>query len=235
MYRMMRKHIERLKEIIFRELNGYQAQFNDLSALEYMAPLIKSYLPWSGASMSPVGIRLILNDILINKRRTIVECGAGVSTVMIANLLCGKDANFICIENNFSWMNIVQEILVSQSMDNVTFIHAPLVCNRYSLAGSYWYDVECIKSELCSPVDLLLVDGPNAGAGKQASARYPVGPELFPCLNPTASNVILHDCDRPAERRIIGLWESQFDLSFQYGPKGSGIAFAPRGDMFTIV
>src|SRR5438093_6942309 len=83
--------MNRARYHIHRVLNKYLLDGvrdrRDAMALEVLAPLSLSYLPWSQAAMRPSGLVAVLNDIVINGRVRIVECGSGISTFYIARLL----------------------------------------------------------------------------------------------------------------------------------------------------
>ena len=55
--------------------------------MQILAPLTTAYQPWSIFAIRPSGLVKVLNEIVINRRRCIVECGGGISTVYIAKLL----------------------------------------------------------------------------------------------------------------------------------------------------
>src|SRR3954471_15653391 len=83
----------------------------DMLAMQALAPLSCNYLPWSQASMRPSGLIAVLNDIVINNRTSIVECGGGVSTFYIARLLKRRGGHIFSIENDDAWAKLLQKSL----------------------------------------------------------------------------------------------------------------------------
>ena len=67
----------------------------DMLAMAALAPLSRGFLPWSQASMRPSGLLAVVNDIVINRRTKIVECGSGISTFYIARLLKERGGHYL--------------------------------------------------------------------------------------------------------------------------------------------
>lgn len=186
----------------------------DQLALQVLQGLPGGYLPWSKWSLRPAALLTVLNDILLNGRRTIVECGSGVSTVYMARLLRGTDARIRSLEGEESWVRAINGILAAEDLSNVaTVLHAPLEPHDLALEDNLWY-ADGVAQELTSlETDLLLIDGPGGGAQRRMS-RYPALPFFQGSLLPD-STVVLDDVNRPGEQRVIELWEEQTSLSFR--------------------
>ncbi|NOX50787.1 MAG: class I SAM-dependent methyltransferase, partial [Gammaproteobacteria bacterium] len=76
----------------------------DGKALQQLNPLIEGYMPWSGSAMRPCALVAVLNDIIVNRRKCIVECGGGISTIFIGRLLNRtSDAHLYTIEHDKEW------------------------------------------------------------------------------------------------------------------------------------
>lgn len=72
------------------------------------------YVPWTSSAVSPVAVETMLNDIVINRRSTIVECGGGVSTFLTGRLLkeLGReDAHVYTIDDNQAWVDVLRDSL----------------------------------------------------------------------------------------------------------------------------
>ena len=213
-----------------------QSEINE-GALEVIATqrlnnLVKTYLPWSRASLSHVGMLIILNDIFINQRETILEFGSGISTVYIAKFLQqhGK-GHLFSVEQDKQWMEIVSDIIQKEGAEQyVTFIHAPLLRNSHALTPEgQWHDESILLSQIPSSVDMLIVDGPaDYPDAPDPLIRYPSLPIILPYLSSNCS-VFLDDTVRRGERKIIALWEQEFMMSFRRSGK---ISFAFRGEHY---
>ena len=59
------------------------------AAWQALRPLLDAggYLPWSEGALRPAALRSIANEIMLGRRRSIVELGSGVSTIVLARLL----------------------------------------------------------------------------------------------------------------------------------------------------
>jgi hypothetical protein len=190
-------------------------------AMQYLAPLNTSYVPWSRASLMPSAIATILNDIIINQRKTVLEFGGGISTIYIARLLAKQKRliHFISVEHDVEWLKTLQDILQDEGiLDYVHFVCAPLTDEKYSLrndlCATAWYDKVPILDALYSEkVDLLVVDGPNPTPGNLYS-RYPALPVLINHMS-SSYMVLLDDSGRRGEREIIVCWESLSGVSFK--------------------
>ena len=71
----------------------------------------------------------VLNDIVINNRKTVIEFGSGFSTVLTGRLLKknGIDAKVFSVENSRGWMETVQKLLAAEGLTaNTELVHAPL-------------------------------------------------------------------------------------------------------------
>src|SRR3954454_2746330 len=134
----------------------------DVLAMQALAPLSSGYLPWSQAAMRPSGLVAVLNDIVINNRSSVVECGGGVSTFYIARLLKSRGGHIYSIENDETWANLLQKSLDDEGLhEQATVVYAPLAKTQYSWDGAQWYDEKKLAPIIAGPkVDLLLVDGP---------------------------------------------------------------------------
>jgi len=198
---------------------------HDQIALQQLSRLPGAYLPWSSAAMRPGGVVAILNDILIGCRRTIVECGSGISTVFIARLLREREGHVYSIEHDPQWADIVESWLEAEDLtDRVTIVRAPLEsAERWE---TEWYAADLLDPITAGPpIDMLIVDGPVAQGSRLGLARYPALPFFRGVLAPGAS-VILDDIGRAGEQQVMGRWEGEFAISFERSAEEAGTATA---------
>jgi len=210
---------------------------NDLLAMQALAPLSSTYLPWSASAMRPSGVA-VLNEIFVNRRRCVVELGSGVSTFFIARLLRQRGGHIWTVEHDERWADLVGEELASEGLgDVVTVVHAPLtpIQSEWPDEEASWYDQSCLKEMTAgAPVDLLIVDGPPAYEAGREHARYPRGPLLR--LNARRG---LRRCPRrhrPARRaRHHGArWEHDLALTFERRPANGRIGIGRPGAAFIV-
>lgn len=183
------------------------------ACLQYLLNLLGpgNYLPHTEMAMSPITICHILNEIIINKRSSIIEFGAGNSTIYIAKIIksFGLRVKFYSVDSNEGWINCVTENLVALCVqDAVELIYAPVKeTSGYAsvLASSYkWFDSDVIRKKIDSEkFDLIIVDGPT---GKLCPfSRYPAIPFLLHNFAESYT-IFLDDAGRTDEAQILNEW-----------------------------
>ncbi|MBD2363124.1 class I SAM-dependent methyltransferase [Anabaena minutissima FACHB-250] len=209
----------------------------DQLAMEFLTPLYNSYLPWSTAAIRPSGIVKIINEILIYKRRCIVECGGGISTLFIAQILKKQGGHLYTIEHDQEWSLILKgQIDKLELNEYVSVITSPLVKSDLSIANSeqFWYDHAQIKQNIHNiSIDLLLVDGPPAYLKTLRYSRYPALIFFQPYFAKDYS-IILDDIDRVGERKIIKEWQKLTKIDFDKFLIDGGLAIGRTKKTFTV-
>jgi len=200
----------------------------DVLAMHYLAPLAGQYFPWSAYALRPSGLVKILNQILIYRHLTIVECGGGVSTLYIARLFQrnGISGHLYCLEHSLDWLDFLLERLAQEHLESyVTLIHAPLKSCKLSLENLDWYDTEKIRQQLpiSQKIDCLLVDGPPAYRPEIQFSRFPALPFFQAQLAPNAT-IVLDDINRPGEQEILRRWQALLPITFDSSEGNLAIA-----------
>lgn len=175
-------------------------------------------LPITKSSMSFFAIAMIINDIQINNRKTILEFGSGLSTIIISRLI--KKNKLPCkiysIEHDKSWFDLLNNILKKENTsENVVSIHAPLSVSKKSKKNLDWYNEEAILNGMPKNIlfDLLIIDGPPAHEKSKSLSRYPALPFAKDKLNKSYS-IYLDDASRKGELEVIKFWQEEFNYSF---------------------
>ncbi len=195
----------------------------DLHAWHVLCPLLVQggYLPWTTGSMRPAGLVAVCNEIVHGARTRIVECGSGVSTVVLARLLCERHAGGrVALEHDRHWAALVRDHLRREALDTIArVLHAPLQGEPpwYGLAG---------LDEVPDEVDLLLVDGPPACDPGHGTRRAPALSRFAERLI-VGAVVVLDDISRPGEREVIASWEAATDWRFVVDER-AGVAIGRR-------
>jgi len=191
---------------------------NDLLAMPVLAPLSSTYLPWSLSAMRPSGVVAILNDIVVKRRRRVVELGGGISTFYISRLLRQRGGHLWTIEHDEEWAALLSRELAEEGLGDVaTVVHAPLAPAAPEWPGddSAWYQREKLAEAVDGdPIDLLIVDGPPAYKDRWRHRRYPAVPFFAPMLAADYT-VILDDIDRLGEQEVLTRWEGQLGITFE--------------------
>lgn len=198
------------KSLLFKERENIALQ----SLMHFFGSGV--YIAYTNMSMSPLTISHILNEININKRKSIIEFGAGNSTLFIAKLLqsSSSDIVFYSVESDEEWIEILRAKLLKKGLARfVNFIHAPTKQHMINGFGEQrmWYDSEVIaKSIDGKKFDLVIVDGPLGTLAPLS--RYPAIPFLDDHLQKSFA-VFLDDYHRNDERQIAARWAKQLKNS----------------------
>lgn len=203
----------RLEQEGRRELDYRQVEslFSLFSALKPDLPL-PDMRDWA---ISPDLLKKMVEVILTERVRFVVEASSGVSTVVIAYCLrkLGEGGRVVSLEHDARYAAISRALVSSHGLEDVaTVIHAPLKEFRLDGRDWFWYDMDGLKIE--RPVDLLVVDGPPGTIRRMC--RYPAVPLLHRHLS-DRSTIILHDGGRPDESEIAALWVKEHgDLTSEF-------------------
>lgn len=210
----------------------------DIFAMQKLNGLLNDYIPWTSSSIRPSAIVKVINDILINKRKNIIEFGSGVSTLYIAKILNKNGGHLYSVEHDENWITIIKQMLKKENIDEtVTFIHAPMRKSTLSLNNLDWYNEDNLNNVLCNcnKFDLILIDGPLAYNKDHMLSRYPAIPFLIN-IDKIAkeSTIILDDIERDGEQIIIKKWEKIYNYNFVKSYVDGGIAISQNGNFYNI-
>ena len=167
---------------------------------------------------APGGLVKVCNEIVHGDRTRILECGSGVSTVLLARLLHERERGVLTsLEHDPHWATLIQDHLQREHLDQIgRVVHAPLQ------GDPPWYRLD----EMPDEIDLLIADGPPAFESGHGAARAPALARLDDKLVHDAA-VILDDIERPGERQIIATWETSTSWRFQLNLP-AGVAIGQR-------
>lgn len=218
---------------ILRQL-AIDARQHDIMALEALRSVYDGYLPWSNSALRPAAIQIVLNDILLNRRRIVVEFGTGISTVYIAEMVSRCGAKLVTVDNNEAWQHRVGDWMRSGAKSVTEFVHAPLVA-PYEDSGAEWYDSSIVEAALgrCGPVDLVIFDGPPAYMKGKELSRMPGLSAVSPFLSPQAT-IILDDITRSGEQEVARAWSIQLGRDCRVMAVEAGVAIWVMGEGFNI-
>lgn len=214
----------RLDELLLTQRDGV--------ALTALAPLGGRFVPITQYSMRPSGVLALVNEIMLNRCRCIVECGAGMSTIYMARALraCEDGGRITSFDHDEEWLALIREALRAEGLEDiVALVHAPLTAGDWGMGPCRWYDPQIVVTALRSKViDLLVVDGPVASGPAQRYARFPAIPILRPFFSDSVTTV-LDDIDRMGEQEVIRRWEGILSVKFDQRPLAGRIALARCG------
>jgi predicted O-methyltransferase YrrM len=213
----------RIHRVLNRHLLRAARDRKDILAMQALAPLSPAYLPWNPTAMRPTAVVAILNEIVVNGRRRVVELGSGISTFYIGRLLRDKGGHLTTVEHDEDWAQLLEQEIRAEGLEKaVTVVHASLAPGSHG--PQPWYAEDTLRPVVDEGgIDLLIVDGPPAYEAGQEQARYPAVPFFAAGLAPDCT-VVLDDINRRGEQEILERWESQlgmrFDRRFLHGTIG---------------
>jgi len=193
-------------------------RIDDIHSIGLLQSLLNGYpyIPVTTFSLRPFCLNVILNDILINQRKNIVEFGSGISTMLIGRLIKKNNLNttVISFEHSEEWYHLMERMIANEQLNNVIkIVYAPLRESEFS-GFSSWYDPEILlRNTGDAKFDLVIVDGPPAWEKGKEKARFPA----IPFVNSRLANnfcLLLDDADRKGEQQVLQLWEKQFGYKF---------------------
>lgn len=231
--------LQRAVAAIRRRISGSGGPDRESRAVLLLQDLLRDYgfIPVSSSAMSFESILTICNDIVLNDRRSVIEFGSGLSTLVIASLVHreGRSRRFVSVEGNAAWHGIIARFLrEAGTADAVELIHAPVVPHRLAVAGNTWYDLEAAGDTIrSSTFDAVIVDGPEAHAAGTELSRYPALPFLREHLHRERCFVLLDDAQRAGEKEVCRRWKAEYgvDLSLRVSKSACGF----RGGYFNPV
>jgi hypothetical protein len=171
--------------------------------------------------MRPAGLVAVCNEIVHGPRTRIVECGSGVTTVVLARLLRERGAGWlVALEHDRHWAALIQAQLRREALEGTACVlDAPLE------GEPSWY-APARLAEIPEEIDLLVVDGPPAYAPGHQTRRAPALPRLDARLVAGAA-VVLDDIARVGEREVLAGWEATTDWRFAVD-EPAGVAIGRR-------
>jgi len=212
--------------------NSLQSSQADLKALHHLPELDLHYVPWTIPALRPAAVATLLNEVIIHKRRRVLEFGAGISSLYLANHFSKTEleGHVVSVEEDGEWCEVVRDYLDKLNVPSQYFqvVEAPLSSYQEASACEKWYDTDILRSELQEQsFDLILVDGPAAFEEGREMARLPALPFVHKYLADDFA-VFLDDAGRDGEEEIVQHWQELFDMQFNM-VSGMG-CFRPQSD-----
>lgn len=199
-------------------------------ALVKLSSLNTGYVPWTSSSMRPEAVVHILNEIVVNNKRQILELGMGVTTTCIAALIKGGfDTHLLSVDHDIAWIEICQKQLQSRNLasPNHSLIHAPIIEDASFGYSAPWYDIRPILSIPGFSPDLLIIDGPPAWKKEIEHARIPAFMALARRLSGNAT-VFIDDFTRVGEAILLDMFESDPEWVLIAKDEGANVAILRR-------
>jgi hypothetical protein len=146
---------------------------------------------------------------------TMIECGAGLTTVLVATLMksAGR-GRLYSLEHDPEYAANVQRILDQAGLaEHVEIVVAPLREQTFDGRTLSWYDVNALPMDRLNGIGLMIVDGP---VQLSPWARWPAV-AVFRERLADGGRVLLDDGRRRSERRVAFDWADRYpDISVQW-------------------
>ncbi len=143
----------------------------------------------------------------------ILECGSGISTLLIELLCASARRAHVTLEHSEEWADRIRKIA-----PQATIMQVPLI----SFGAFDWYAAKL--TALPNRVGLVICDGPpGTTRGGRVGALPVLRPILaHPCI------LLLDDAERPEERAILAQWQRDFSASIEISDSPDGAAAIVR-------
>jgi len=142
----------------------------------------------------------------------ILECGTGLTTIILGLLAGRRGVEVWSLENSEEWHFRISGALKHHGIKDVRISLAPL----RDYQGFCWYDPPLL--EMPNQFSLVVCDGPP---GTTKGGRYGLMPILGNRLV-AGSVVLLDDAERPGEIESLNRWQSEVRLDIRIVEKSSG-------------
>lgn len=145
-------------------------------------------------------------DHALNANGPILECGSGLSTILVGYIAKQRRIEYWALEHSTIWAMKTQSYLDEFNIDSVSLCVEPLAdYGNYS-----WYDAPL--ESMPNRFALVICDGPPGSTKGGRSGLVPIMSEK---LN-IGSVILLDDAVRGFERELAERWKSELDSSIQY-------------------
>lgn len=175
-------------------------------------------------AMDDQTIAYLWKELQRRKPRTILECGAGVSTLVLAAYAASqpdREVHVVSVEQSEDVRRATAVQLRSRGIgERVNVLHVPL-----NEAGSYDLQPdELLKATVGRPFDCVVIDGPAGPSG----CRTPILPAVTSMCAPGA-RWFLDDALRGSEINTLASWSSRNDIEI------AGVVMVGKGLAIGIV
>lgn len=200
--REVRREIDRLASGRKKDLLQTYRQIEALLGLYHELSPVTALPPTSGWAASPDLLAHLYRTIRERRPRLILECGSGVSTLIMAYALSKNGSGrLVTLEHLDEYRQQTAGWLASHSLSDIVDLRlVHLVPVKIEDREWLWYDPVSIPDET---FDLVFIDGPPEATGEEA--RFPAMPLLHDRLSPQAV-IVLDDAARKEESAIVERW-----------------------------
>ena len=158
---------------------------------------------------SPDFLKLVVETILTEKPKLVVELGSGISTILAGKALEKNGAGIlISIDHDDKYAKLTRKKICLEKLSDITkVVTAELKMHPINGQNYMWYEPSFVK-EIKQNIDLLIIDGPPRIINK--NARFPAIPLLKKYFTDDTV-ILLDDGRRKDEQNTVKLWLKELD------------------------
>ncbi len=175
-----------------------------------LAPLKAAAPRMGGWAASADVVLRIVDELLANEPKVVVECGSGASTVWMALVIreFGLPSHIVALEHDEKFATATRLQLERLGVSDHAEVRLTPLRTTNVIPGhtTPWYDPTLLQD--LNDIGLLFVDGPPGGTGAQA--RLPAVPVLMGRLADVCT-IVVDDLHRPEEQAIVERWRDLLD------------------------
>ena len=195
------------KILRLNELNNIQTE-----AMQSLYAIFKFNTPLPSTrkmAASPDFLKLVVEIILTEKPKLVVELGSGISTILEGKALeKNGDGDLISIDNDDKYVELTRKKICQEKLSDITkVVTAELKMHPINGQNYMWYEPSFVK-EIKQNIDLLIIDGPPRIINK--NARFPAIPLLKEYFTDDTI-ILLDDGRRKDEQNTVKLWLKKLD------------------------
>jgi predicted O-methyltransferase YrrM len=202
---------------IRRRLKGFNPLFPQGWDQQAEAPILErpfvqqiGGFKFNGYCLEPAGLMFLASVVRRRRPRVILECGAGISTLFLADVLRevhgnNSDIRYLTLEEGADVAaKMTASIAAAGFQRFAKVINLPLAETMAGGRRTMWYDLDDAQLRDVTggqPIDMILLDGPSGNHGSRFAA--------VPLLHPHARNgacFFLDDALRDNELEIGRQW-----------------------------
>jgi len=148
---------------------------------------------------------------IIARPGPVLECGSGLSTVLMAIVGAPLGVEVCSLENHPEWRTRILKCLEEAGIRNVRVVFAPLVAR----SDYDWYEPD--PNVLPSGIRVVVCDGPPESTTR--GGRFGVVPEMLDRFAPDVT-LIADDASTATCRGVLRRWATEYGLRSRLGGSG---------------
>lgn len=200
-----RKKVDDARRWVVFHLSMYRLMSSDLDGDLSGSVFTSLIYGWGNGSWSagPLYLRACI-ETARNAQGPVLECGSGLSTVVLGHVASRTGNSVYAIEHKTEWAGKVRACLENYGIQCVTVIDTQL----HDYGDFVWYDISA--AEMPDDFSMAVCDGPP---GNVKGKRYGLMPVMKDRFSSDAF-ILLDDIGRPGEQEVLGRWEKEEGITY---------------------